>query len=828
MWASIAWRLFWRELRRGELWVIAFALFLAVGSVVSLSGITQGVQSALMQRSAQFTAADKVLRSSQPFNMELIEQAEQFNVQSARQMQFDSMLFASDMMQLATIKAVDDAYPLRGTLELKQSDNISVGEHAQLRPGYLYLEARLFDLLKLTVGDSLELGMSNFIVGGVIVNEPDAPLSMFGGAPRVLMHIDDVAATQIVQPGSRIAYRYLFAGENADLAQFEAQVEPQLSVHQRWQKMDRESAIGSALERAERFLLLAGLLGIVLAACAAAVAASRYAQRHTKAVAVIKALGATTAQIRLIYGSHLLLVVLFSLLCGVIAGQLAVSGAHLGIQQYLTDYRAEFSWRPLLLGCLTGLVCATLFAARPMWRLANTAAIEVLKQPETQFVLDKLQLITGALAIWGLMWLFSGELVLSIGLFLLCAVFAALLMVTAATLVKLTKPASAGQSSAGKLALANLRRRLWANSFQLITFSLAIFLALLLYFLRAELIGQWQRQIPQGAPNHFLVNITEQQRSILNDFAQTHQITLDKYYPVVRGRLLSINDEKLQQESSKEDRSEQRVGIGRELNLTWLAALPENNQVTSGSWFSADAQAQVSIESELAQRLDISLGDNLAFSIGGQQLSASVSSIRKVDWNSLQPNFYMILSPDLLAEFPATYITAFYLEAGREQLLNQLARLMPTVTVISVDNIIKQVNGIIDQVTIALSFILVIICFAAGLVLVAQVQATLEQREQELAILRTLGARYAFLRNAIVFEFAMLGAMAGVFATVLAEAMLLIVQQRVFNLPFTLHYTLWWLGPLLGVILVTTLGWWQLKRLLRIPGAQLMRRVLQG
>ncbi|MEO3879082.1 ABC transporter permease [Rheinheimera fenheensis] len=829
MWASIAWRLFWRELSRGELWVIAFALFLAVGSVVSLSGITEGVKSALLQRSAQFNAADKVLRSSQPFDEQLFELAEQqHQLSTARQMQFDSMLFAGDAMQLATIKAVSSSYPLRGDLVLYRSELVTAGETAELKPGQVFFEARLFDLLGVEVGDEVELGLAKLQVGGVIVNEPDAPLSVFGGSPRVIMHLDDVPATEIVQPGSRIGYRYLFAGDTASLAQFEAEVNDKLTVHQRWQKMDRESAIGGALERAERFLLLAGLLGIVLAACAAAVAASRYSQRHTQAVAVIKALGATTAQIRLIYGSHLLLVVLLSLLCGLVAGQLAIAAVQWGINLYMPDYRAEFSIRPLWLGTLTCVICALLFAARPMWRLSNTAAIEVLKQPAAQFVLDKLQWLTGAVAIWALMWLFSGELVLSIGLFLMCAGFAALLIATAAVIVRLVKPAAAGQASAPKLAIANLRRRLWANSFQLITFSLAIFLALLLYFLRAELIGQWQRQIPQGAPNQFLVNINQQQRTVLNNFADEQQLQLDQYYPVVRGRLMSINDEQLQQEATKEDRSQQRVGVGRELNLTWMSALPKNNHILQGDWFAEGATAQVSVEEEIAERLELKLGDSLAFSIGGQQVSAVVSSIRKVDWNSLQPNFYMILSPDLLAEFPATFITAFYLSPERNALLNQLARLLPTVSVISVDNIIAQVNDIIDQVTVALSFILLIICLAAALVLVAQVQATLEQREQELAILRTLGARYALLRNALLLEFALLGAMAGGFATILAELMLLLVQQRVFELPFTPHYSLWWMGPTLGISMVTLLGWWQLRRLLSIPGAQLMRRVLQG
>ena len=811
MWASIAGRLFWRELKRGELWVIAFALFLAVASVVSLSGITQSVKSALQQRSAQFTAADRVLGSSQPFNDAIFALANDAGVVTAKQMQFDSMLFAGEHMQLATIKAVSDSYPLRGDLVLHRSNSIVEGPPGQLKPGEVWFEARLLDLLQVRPGDSVELGEAQLKVAGVIVNEPDAPLSVFGGSPRVIMHLADVAATNIVQPGSRISYRYLFAGSTNALDDLTEQVKPMLTVHQRWRNMDRESAIGSALERAERFLLLAGLLGIVLAACAAAVAASRYSQRHTQAVAIIKALGATTAKARLIYSSHLLLVVLFSLVLGLMGGQLAIFAAEIGISHYISDYRTEFSIRPILL-----------------WQLAKTPAIEVLKQPAAAISLDKWQLLFGALAIWGLMWLFSGELIISVALFFLCALFAAILLGFAAVMVKLAKPVAAGQSSAGRLALANLRRRLWPNSFQLITFSLAIFLTLLLYFLRAELIGQWQQQIPAGAPNHFLVNVTAEQRSTVTTFTEQNALQPEPFYPVVRGRLLSVNSELLQQEATKEDRSEQRVGVGRELNLTWLADIPDNNKVTDGQWFTEDTTAEVSVEQELAERLQLVLGDELDFSIGGQQVSATVTSIRQVDWNSLQPNFYMILSPDVLATFPATYITAFYLDSGSGNLINQLARQMPTVTVISVDAIINQVNDIIAQVTVALSFILLIIAMAAALVLVAQVQATLEQREQELAILRTLGAKYHFLRNAVLLEFAFLGGLAGLFATILAELLLMSLQQRVFDMPFQFHFALWWLGPLIGVLLVSVLGWWQLRRLLQIPGAVLIRRVIQS
>lgn len=824
MWASIAWRLFWRELKRGELWVIAFALFLAVFSVVALTGITESVRSALSQRSASFIAADLILRSSRPFQQEILDAASAQEVAQAQQMLFDSMLFSAEGMQLVTVKAVSASYPLRGELVLRQSSRIAEGERGALQVGQLWLEPRLLSLLEVAVGEQLELGASNLTVAGIIETEPDAPLNVFGGNPRVIMHLDDVAATEVVQPGSRIDYRYMFAGSEPQLASLQQQLEERLSVHENWQRLDRETAVGAAMERAERFLLLAGLLGIVLAASASAVAANRYRQRHAESVAVIKALGATTAVARKIYCSHLLLVTVFSSVLAMLVGLLLIVFLQQGITLWLSDFEPVFSSRPLFMGAMTSIICAGLFAARPVWQLAAVPAISVLRQlPGWRF--DVWHMVTGAIAVWLLMWLFSRQLVLSLLLFAACAIFALLLMGMAALLVKIARPMAAGQSSALKLALANLRRRLWQNSFQLLTFSMALFLTLLLYFLRAELLEQWQNQIPEGAPNQFLVNIAPAEVPAIEAFAREHNLELDTFYPMVRGRLTQVNDEQLRQRASKED-DDQRVGVGRELNLTWTEQLPANNMITQGQWFTESVGQEVSVESELAERLGLQLQDELTFSIGGQVTSATVTSIREVDWNSLQPNFYMILSPDVLSDFPASYLSAFYLEGQQGDILNQLNRDFPTIIVLNVDAIIQQVKEIIAQVTIALSGILLLVFAAAVLVLVAQVQATMEQREQELAILRTLGARYVFLRNAMLFEFAALGTLAGVLATVLAEVVLGLLQYRLFEMPFSLHWNLWWIGPGAGLVVVTLLGWWQLRQLLATESAVLMRRAI--
>lgn len=831
---KIAWRMFWRELRKGELWIIAFALVLAVVTVVSLTGITESVRSALMQRSSSFMAADKVLRSPLPFNSAYFDTAAQLQLKSARQMQFNTMVFADDVMQLVSVKAVSAEYPLRGKLVLKATDKI-----VELTPGHVYVEKRVMQLLQLDIGDKLSIGATELILGGVIDQEPDAPTAGFTGQPRILMHINDVAATKVVQPGSQINYRYLFAGTEAQLKQLQTSLEAKLTPSDRWQQVDRSSSIGSALDRAEKFLLLAGLLGIVLAACASAVAATRYSERHRMAVAVIKALGMTERQTKLLYFSQLLLITMLSMIIGLILGQLACFGAQFLIEKWVPDFVPVFSARPLLIGIATAFICSMLFALRPVLRLAEVPSLEVLRQGAPSVRLDVVHLVTGAVAVFGLMWMFSQDWVTSALLFIGCAIFACVLLLLAALLVRIVKPVAAGQSSALQLALANLRRRLWANSFQLITFSLAIFLTLLLYFIRVELIGQWQAQVPANAPNHFMVNINDQQKLELTTVLQQQQLSAGKFYPMISGRILSVNGETLQepempdstengQKSQQAKNDNKRQGFGRELNLTWLSELPTNNQLTSGKWFSVESRAEVSVEARSAERMKLTLGDKMALSIGGQEVIATVTSFRKVDWNSLQPNFFVILSPDLMVDFPANYMTAVHIPVERADLLNEVARQFPTVSVISVSAILTQINEIIAQVSVALSVIMVLVFAAAVLVLIAQVQASLDQREQEIAILRTLGATKAFLLKAVVYEYLVLGLLAGGFATVLVEVLLSVLQVRLFELPFQLHPMLWWMGPTLGAVIIVSLAMVQLRGLLNMPSAVLLRRALHA
>lgn len=825
---KIAWRLFRHELQRGDLWVIAFAMLLTVFSVVSLSGITESVRQALSQRSSQLNAADIVVRTNRAIPDDWWALAKQHSLQTSAQQQFNTMAFAGDAMQLVAVKAVDQSYPLRGLLQLQGFDGTAF---SHVSAGQVFIDKVLQDRLGVKQGDRLDIGARQFVVSGLIINEPDAPLNLFGGFPRVLMSTLDVASTQVIQPGSQVNYKALFAGESSSQAAFINALKPTLQSSDRIQDIDRQSTLGATLDRAERFIMLAGLLGVILSCCAAAVAAKRYAERQRLSIAILKAIGLTQNQSKQLYFSHLAIVVCSSAAVGLALGFLAIQTSGYLMAQWLEDYQPSITVTPFMMGLLTALLCASLFAARPLWLMTQTPALDVLRQGAQRLRLDPLHLVISASAVYLLMWFFSGDWQLSLVLFGACAAAAGVIFAAAALVIKYVKPVNAGQTSSFALALASLRRRLWANAFQLVTFTLAIFLALLLFFLRTELISQWRAQLPVDAPNVFLVNIDGPEQAAISEFFEQQQVAVGRFYPMVAARVTAINGESLiepdeQAKAAAPNAAGRRTGFGRELNLTWSSELPQGNIIERGQWFGPESKAEVSVESRQAERLALNLGDTISFSVGGIPKVATVTSIRKVDWNTLQPNFFMVLSPDLMQDIPATRMTTVKVTPQTQSVLNDFAKQWPTVSQISVEQLIRQVQQVISQVSLALSFILVLIVASAVLVLTAQIQSTVDERQRELALLRTLGATSRFLRKSVLFEFALLGALAGVIATVLAEAVLFVLQQQLSGTEFALHMDLWLIGPFSGMVAVCACGAVLLKKVMVPTPSQVIRQAL--
>lgn len=836
MWHKISWRLLKHELRRGELTIMAAAIVLSVTAVLSLALFTDRLQAGLSERSAEFLAADRVLSSRREVSEDWLARAQAEGLQTAQRVVFNSMAFAGEQLALVDVKAVSEGYPLRGELRVADQpyaqDQLAQGLPAA---GEAWVAAALFQELQLEVGDTIEIGDSNFRVTRVLTYEPDVGFSVFTDSPNVLINYSELAATGLIQPGSRVRFNVLYAGDATALNAYEEWLRPQLNddTHN-WRSVeDGDSPLARSLRRAERFMLLASLLGVVLAATAVAVAAQRYCQRNYDVVAIFKTMGAQRSQIQKIFILHLLLLTTFSIGVGVALGWLIQSQVVDLVATYFEVNLPAGSSRGYLLAIGTGLVSAVMFTLYPLLRLVGIPPLRVLNRQLTGTDrLRWLHWVASGGTIYLLLWLYSQQWLLSTALFVGGALAALLLLLVGRLFIRASRQAGMQAGSAWRLAMAGLQRRAQANSVQMLSFSTAIMLLLLVLALRHELLADWQRQLPDDAPNYFLVNVAQGDVEQLQQRFAERNVDADDMYPIVPGRMTAVNGVPVVDEVSKEEResdaevsSEQREGFGRELSLTWRDSLPPNNEIVAGEWWGTDAEPQVSIESEVAQRMRVGVGDELEFNIGGEVFTVPITSVREVNWGSLQPNFFMIFNTSTLEDFPATYISSFNLPEERKKELYELFKPFPQVSLIDLDAIMDQLREVIEQVSVAILFVLILVIVAGILVLLAQVQASLEEREKELVILRTLGAPAKLLSRAVTYEFVILGAISGLIATLAMELSLYILQTQVFELGATFHWRFWLVGPLAGAVIVGLMGRLACARLIRRNTAQLIRRL---
>jgi putative ABC transport system permease protein len=865
-WAKQSVRLLKHELKRGELTIIVLAIVLGVASVFSLAGFSGQIKQALLNESTSFIAADRVLQTSRKIDFQkkitepitlsqeqITQKSQLLNINQAQQVMMSSMVFAGDVMALVEIQAVSNAYPLRGELLVNYSINTNdlVSVNAP-ELGTVYIEEKLLSILEVSIGDVIDIGESSFVIKAVAKQIPDASFSVFTSGAKVIINSADLDKTQLVQPGSRLTYKYLFSGDVDALKKLSAWLKPKLNDSQRWYDIQsKQSPLANALNRAEKYLSLASLLGIILAAVAVSVASRRYAQRHQSNVGVHKAMGASLSHIRKMVYLHWSLLSIFSIILGLLVGYVLAQLGFYAIKDYLpvqlnidsvrdTHFLGLISigFYPLIIAVFTGLLCALAFAITPLKELIATSPLVVIRgenlKPSNQKVIVRLgQFIIPLSALLLLLFVFSNDLILSGSLLIGGIIVSALLLVFGRILMKITRNIGTKAGASWHLALANLQRRAQANSIQLVSFTIAIKLLLMIIVIRSALLSEWQAQLPDQTPNLFLVNIAQDQVDNVEQFIAQQGITASDIYAVIRGRLTAINSDKVAKKVSKEqtDGSDNgRKGVGRELNLTWREHLPKENTVVQGKWWGNDLKdvnkPQVSIEQSLAKRLDINLGDSLTFQLGSEVITVPVTSIREVNWQSMQPNFYMIFNPQVLADYPASYISSLYVPVDNKVQLQAFLSAYPTISVIDVDAMILQLRKVIEQVSKAVEFILVLVVFAGCLVLVAQVQASMEEREREIAILRTIGAKGSLLRNSILLEFVALGAIAGLMASVAMELTVYLLQSNLFKMQTSFHFEYWFFGIVAGASFVGIVGLLSCWRLLNMSSVTLIRRTM--
>ncbi|QDY41273.1 putative ABC transporter permease subunit YbbP [Candidatus Pantoea soli] len=799
------WRWFWREWRSPSLLIVWLALTLAVACVLALGSISDRMEKGLSQQSRDFMAGDRTLRSSKAVPEAWLNKARETGLTISTQLSFMTMTFAQETPQLADVKAVDDAYPMAGTLQTNPPG---------LRPaaGTVLAAPRLLALLNLKPGDTLDVGDATFRIAGELIQEPDSGFNPFQTAPRLLMNLADVAKTGAVQPGSRLSWRYKFAGDPAPLARYDRWIQPQLSAGERWISTgNTEDALGRSMQRARQFLLLSALLTLMLAIAAVAVAMSHYCRSRYDLVAVLKTLGATRRALQRLIIGQWLAVLLLAALAGGVLGQGIEWALLVMLKPVLPATLPAASGWPWLWAMAAMLVISLLVGLRPYRLLMATQPLRVLRRDAVARVWPlRFYLPAVALVVIALLALLMGGSkmlwALLAGVVMLALLLALLGWGTLLLLRRLVV-----RNLALRLAINRLLRQPVMTLSQLAAFSLSFMLLALLLVMRGDLLDRWQQQLPANAPNYFLLNLTQQQVPQVRDFLAQHQVKAETFYPIVRARLTELN--------GKEADPGLDNALNRELNLTWQAARPDHNPLVAGSW--PPAAGEVSMEVELADRLGVKLGDTLTFSGDTLQFSARISSLRKVDWESLRPNFFFIFPPGALDEQPQTWLTSFRM-ANNPALLAQLNRAFPTLSLLDVGSMLKQIGQVLTQVSRALEIMVILVTVCGVLLLMAQIQVGMRQRRQELVVYRTLGASKRLLRGTLWCEFALLGVVAGVAAALGAEAALWGLQRKIFDFPWQPDWTLWLALPLCGALLLSLCGGWLGVRLLQ--GKALFRR----
>lgn len=837
------------ELRRGELTIIFLAIVLAVATVFSLTGFSGQIKHAIVANSTNTIGADRVLRMSSVIDESIIVKSNDLSLQVAEKIQTESMAFAGDNMLLTEIDAVSLSYPLRGELKIKTTLHQAQSTVASApKQGSVWVEPSVLSRLNVNIGDTIEIGVAPLTIAGVVTDIPDRSYRAFIAGPTVILNIADMPKTELIQPGSRMTYKYLFAGETQQIETFETWLKPQLNEAQRWYDAKAaQNRLSRILDSAEKFLSLASMLGIVLAAVAVAVASRRYGQRHQSTVSVFKALGASISHVRKLYCLHWTLLSCISIFVGLVVGygllQLGISA----IASYLSLADTPLTFTPFITAVFTGLLCAIAFAIHPISSLVNSSPLNVIRGFNQQKVARfGWHQIPPVLALFVLLYLFSQDIIMSAALLLGGIVVSFILLLFGRGLMSAGRTVGTKAGKSWHLALANLKRRASENSVQLVSFTIAIKLLLLITVMKTSILSEWQNQFPEDTPNHYLINITEDQIPELREFVDKNQVANQGFYNVYRGRLSAINGENTVRGSRDEQQNENREepekaenktdeassqqgreGVGRELGLTWRTELPVENDIIEGQWWQAeDKSPQVSIESGVAERLAIKLGDELSFTIGSDEFTVPVTSIREVNWQSRQLNFIMIFNQSVLDKFPTTAISAWSIKEHERDMVYRFMSNFPTITLMDFAAIMAQLNNIIEQVSIAIQLILILVVLAGSLVLIAQVQASMEERERELAILRTLGAKGKLLRNSVLYEFVALGAIAGLMASIGMEIAVYILQSQVFNMSGSLHFQYWLVGIGAGAGFVGLIGMLSCWRLLNLSSVTLIRRTM--
>lgn len=817
--------------RSGELRLLLVALAIAVGTVSSITLTVDRLQKAMTKEASVFLGADRSINARKPIPESFAQAAIERGITTSSMMVFNSMVLSgkdNNRSQLASVKAVEGNYPLRGKLRVAEEPFGPTTETTEVpEPGEIWLNSRLLYTLDVGLGDTVEVGYAPLTVTGIIEAEPDRGFSMLDLSPRVLMRMADIEATKVIQPGSQLDYRLLLVGVDSAFRDLYNELEDELEGY-RWRNVrDADERVGRALSRAESFFLIGGSMAVLLAGVAIALSANRYARRHFDHVGILKTLGARP---RAILWGCLGLLMCIGLL-GIAAGLAAGATIHFGLVWYLTenvlttvDEVPPASIAPVFTGLVTGLICLFAFALPPFLDLIGVSPLRVIRRDFKRAGVSSV--VTYACAIAGslglLIW-YSGSWEFTLWLILGIALVTVGFGTVAIFLLRSGRIVGMQAGSLWRLAFSGLQRRNVENTGQIVVFSVVIMLLMILYLVRSSLVDEWQAQLPEDTPNHVLFNVSEAQRDDVAQFIDKYASDGDlaAFYD---GRVVSVNGEPVREyQRNRINVAGPRLSSGRQ--LTWSADVPDNNEIVAGEWWSADTTAKlVSVERDFAWTWGLNVGDTLTFRVRGQTFDAEVANIRALEWGeNAQFNFFYVFSPGVFDDIPSSYRAMIYVPDEYRSELTQLIARNPTMTVIDVDSVIKQVQSVIDRVTMAVEWILILVLSSGALVLLASIQASRDSRIKEHALLRSMGGTRKLILGSLTAEFLLLGLMAGLVAIAGAELSLFLIEEKILEFDYAIRPEIWIAGLLLGGGIVASVGYLSTRKLVRLPPVAILR-----
>jgi putative ABC transport system permease protein len=819
-------RTFGRELRSGEVIVLLAAVALAVAALTAVGFLTDRIGRAVERQANEVLAADLRLRTPDPIPAEWHELAADHGLRSAETQTFPSVVFASELSSLATIKGVSDGYPLRGDVRVSDQlfgeQRIAEGVPAS---GTVWADGALMARLGVDVGDIVQVGESNMTIDAVLTYRPDQSIGFASLAPSLLINTVDLPATELVNEGSRVSYALLVAGETEVVDEFYEEIEVLLpdSVRSRNREEGSDRA-SNAADRAQRFLSLTAVISLLLSAVAIAMSARRFAHKRMDTVALMKSLGASQKFVITAAFVQLVLLGIF----GVIIG----SSVGFVVEMLVTNMLADViqgdlpavGITPVMLASGSALILLIGFALPSLIQLRDTPPLRVLRHDEMPPAPSRLFVAgTALVAVAVMLYQAIGDALMLVIVLGGMLVVSATLYVAGRWLVTLMGRSRGGVGIAWRYGLANVSRRGRDSAIQVVAFGLGLTVLLLLTFVRTDLLEGWQETLDANAPNHFLINIQPQERESIANIFTNGGIEVPTFVPMVRARMSTINGEDVKtREFPVEDG---KWMANREQNLTWADEVSETNELVSGQWWPAGYAGEplVSLEEDAAEELGVVIGDQLSFLIAGQEIEARVASTRKVNWDSFQPNFFMVISPGALDGYPATFISGARVPEDGKSTLLELVRTHPTVSVIDIDAILLQIKGILDKVSLAVQSVFVFTLAAGIAVLFAAVQSTIDERRFESAMLRALGVRRRTVLSGVLTEFAALGFAAGLLASAGASILAAIVTVQLFDLEYAFNLALWSAGLAGGIALVCVSGFIAARGAINAPPVEVLR-----